>query len=202
MISRLAFLLSGVLLAILTVVPVRADVPLSAEMKQELRIHKAAVKANPKSAQARFDLAMTHAYTGRVLSGWDELRKIPDLDPAFPTRAVQHYEEWVQKEPLNWRLHFKLAFAYYFTDQKDKSQTEFEKILLNDPKHIWAMGYLALIKGEQGAVEESISLCRKALAIEPRAAAIHYLLSEALARKGDGAGAFAEKVEALRLTLF
>ena len=66
------------------------------------------------------------------------------------------------------------------------------QILLIDPKHIWAMGFIALLEGEAGRNDEAIRWCKQALAIEKNATAIHFLLAEAYRRKGQYFSAMGE----------
>ncbi|MBT3260996.1 tetratricopeptide repeat protein [bacterium] len=61
------------------------------------------------------------------------------------------------------------------------------------------MGFSALVKGENGQVDGAIDLCKKALKIEPNATAIHFLLGQALLKKGDYIGFIAESLITIRL---
>ena len=53
------------------------------ELQQELTAKQAAVKASPNSADARFDLAITMAYTNNIQDGWANLKKTVELDPNY-----------------------------------------------------------------------------------------------------------------------
>ncbi|MCP4051341.1 MAG: hypothetical protein GY730_11630 [bacterium] len=159
------------------------------ELVQETREKRRLYKENPESNERRFDLAMCYAYTGRILKGLEILKKIPE---SYSSAVIGKYLPLVQKEPEEWKPRFKLAFGYYFENKKDKSIEEFKKILQQYPEHIWAMGYIALIEGEKNNLDECIKWCKKAIKIEPDAAAIHFLLEEGYRRKGNYFAAFAE----------
>lgn len=149
-------------------------------------------RREPKNANAYFELAMSYAFAGRVRKSWKNLEKVGKLDKNYDKKAVRKYSVLSKKHPYNWKYKFKLAFGYYFAKQKHKAIGEFSKILKIKPKHVWALGYKALILGEQGKTNQTISLCKKALAIESDAAAIHFLLSQAYKKKGKKGSAFKE----------
>lgn len=179
--------------------PALAKYRIGKELSKEIKTNKKWVQTEPKSPEAHFELAMSYAYTGKIMKGWSELKKVNELDSNYADAVIAKYTQKISDEPTVWKHHFKLAFGYYFKDKKEDAKAEFQKILDTDPKNLWALGYLALIEGEQGNVDRSITLCRQALKIEPDAAAIHYLLGEALGKKGDTLGSLAEKLTALSL---
>ncbi len=152
---------------------------------KEIPPAQAAVMASPNSADAHFELAMVYAYTGYIEEGWEELKRVNELNANYAAIAVPKYEALTKSDPTNWKYKFKLAFGYYFQDQKEKGQTQFQLILDQDPNNIWAMGFLAFLKGESGDIPTAISLTKKALTIEPHAPALHFLLGTAYIKKGD-----------------
>lgn len=143
-------------------------------------------------ADTLFELAMAYAYSGLIEKGWGMLKRIPENDRDYAPKVLAKYEPLVLSEPKEWRHHFKLAFAYYFKGDKKEAIKRFQTVLTIDPKHIWAMGFIALIYGEQERYDEAIVLCKKALAIEPNAAAIHFLLGEAYRKTGNTMGFLSE----------
>ncbi len=151
------------------------------ELQKDVFLYQKALKANPNSLAAQFDLAMAYAYTGQIRIGWSILKKIP---PDYADDVIQKYEPLAAANPKEWRYPFKLAFGYYFKQNKERAIVEFQKVLAIDPKHVWAMGFISLIKGEMGDLDEAVSLAHKALAIEPDAAALHFLLGEGYRRQG------------------
>lgn len=172
---------------------------ISADLQKELDQKKAAVKAAPKDADARFDLAITMAYTNNIQDGWDQLKKTVELDPNYKKKGLDLYIKKVTASPNDWRLRFRLAFAYYFNDKKIDAVRELDNVLILDPYNVWAYGYAALILGEMGRIDDGIAYTRKGLKIDSNVAALHLLLSEGLYKKNDSWGGFVERVEALRL---
>ncbi len=158
------------------------DIP--ADLLQEGRALKKIYVASP-NAEATFELAMNYAYTGRIEKGWELLKKVP---PPYADVVIKKYGG----PSTEWKTHFKLAFGYYFKEQKKEALQEFQKVLKIEPKQIWAMGFIALVLGDLGHTDEAISWCKKALAIEKNATAIHFLLAEAQRRKGNIMAALGE----------
>jgi tetratricopeptide (TPR) repeat protein len=169
------------------------------ELQKELAAKQAAVRANPKSADARFDLAITMAYTNNIQDGWSNLKKTVELDPDYRKRGLEFYIKKVTESPNDWRLRFRLAFAYYFNDEKKDAVRELNNVIKLDPYNVWAYGYLALIHGEMGDIDIAMDATRKGLRIDSNVAALHLLLSEGYYKKGDSWGGFVERMEALRL---
>ena len=169
------------------------------DLQKELDQKKAAVKANPQDADTRFDLAITMAYTNNIQDGWDQLKKTVELDPNYKKKGLDLYLQKVTASPNDWRLRFRLAFAYYFNDKKKEAVHELDNVLILDPYNVWAYGYAALILGEMGQIDNGLAYTRKGLKIDSNVAALHLLLSEGLYKKNDSWGGFVERVEALRL---
>jgi tetratricopeptide (TPR) repeat protein len=169
------------------------------ELEEEIKIKKAAVKANPDDPHARFDLAITYAYTNHFVNGWNELKKTVDLDSEFRKKGLETYIRKVNAEPNDWRLRFRLAFAYYFNEMKEEAIHELKNVLILDPYNVWAYGYIALIYGELEDVDAAMKYTKEGLAIDSNVAALHLLLSEGYYKKGDAWRGFLERMEALRL---
>ena len=169
------------------------------ELQEELNIKQAAVNKDPNSAAARFDLAVTQAYTNKLIDGMNSIKEIPKLDKTYKEKALDIYLAKVIANPSDWRLRFRLAFAYYFNDMKLDAIREFQNVLIIDPYNVWAYGYLALLYGEIGEVDKAIAITKEGLAIDNNVAALHLLLGEGYYKKGDSWKGFLERMEALRL---
>lgn len=165
---------------------------------KEAKINEDALLASP-NVNTYFELAMSQAYTGQIEKGWENLKKIPNYDEHYAAKVIEKYSRLSEKEPKEWKHFFKLAFGYRFTEQKDKALACFYKVLDIDPKNIWAMGFIGLVEGEKGNTDKGIEWSLKALAIEPNATAIHFLLAEGYRRKGDYFKAFSEILTVGRL---
>ena len=169
------------------------------ELKQEVAQKQAAVLKNPDDPYAHFDLAITYAYANRIQEGWKELTKVEKLDPNFRKTGLKDYIGKVIENPNDWRLRFRLAFAYYFNNDKEQAARELKNVLVLQPYNVWAYGYLALVYGDLGDVDLAMEYAKKGLAIDDNVAALHLLLSEGYYKKGDSWNGFRERVEAIRL---
>lgn len=169
------------------------------ELEKELKVKESAVKANPKDPLTRFDLAITMAYTNNIPDGWANLKKVVELDPGFRQKGLEIFFKKVTDDPADWRLRFRLAFAYYFNDKKRDAVRELDNVLKIDPYNVWAYGYIALIYGELGETDPAMNYTKKGLNVDSNVAALHLLLAEGYNRKGDKWRAFLEGLEAVRL---
>lgn len=202
----------------------------------EIKSNKArAITQN--TAEAYFELAMSYAYNGLAEQGLECLKRVDKLDPNYADIVIQTYESRIASGATDWKNYFKLAFGYYFKKNTPKASQFMKKIVDDHPKNIWAIGYLALIKGEaaikekdkitsaretlantntnpdakqtnylnareravQAQFDEVIRLCKDALAIDPDAAAIHFLLAAAYFQKKDIVNTVGEGVNSARL---
>jgi len=168
-------------------------------LKKELAAKRAVVAKRPNDPAALFDLAITEAYTNHLIGGMNNLKKVNELDPKYKEKALTTYIEKVTEKPGDWKLRFRVAFAYYFNGQKKDAIREFKHVLKIDPYNVWAYGYLALIYGELGNVDKAIQVTKQGLKIDSNVAALHLLLSEGYYKKGDNWNGFLERMEALRL---
>ncbi len=173
------------------------------ELKQELAEKKKAVEENPNSPYAHFDLAITYAYTNHLEEGLEELKKVDELNKNFAPIALETFSREAEAHPDDWKIRFRLAFALYFNKEKREAIEVLKEIAemdpKDDPKRIWAYGYISLLYGELDETDEAIKWVKKAISIDSNVAALHLLLAAGYSRKGWGWNAFWEGVEALRL---
>ena len=139
------------------------------------------------------------AYTNNLQDGWNNLKKTVELDPTFKKKGLEMYEKKVTDSPSDWRLRFRLAFAYYFNDRKKEAIRELENVLKIDPNNVWGYGYQALIYGELNETDTAMAVTKRGLEIDSNVAALHLLLGEGYNRKGDKWKGFLETMEAVRL---
>lgn len=173
---------------------------ISPEQLDELVRLKSDYTTKP-SAESCFEYAMALAYNGQVEKGWGVLKKIPTYDPHYAGEVVEKYKGVIAQSPQNWKAHFKLAFGYYFMNKKDLTLVHMERAAALDPKNPWPVGYLALVKGEMGQMDEAVRLAKKAVQMEPNAAALHFLLSTGYYKQGKWLDASQSLVTSGRLLL-
>lgn len=150
------------------------------DILEEVTLNEARLEASPTDNEVLFDLAMSYAYSGQILKGWNTLKKLPE---AYSDTVVLTYSLLNKDNPDEWRHLFKLAFGYFFQGEKQQSIETFHRVLTIDPNQVWALAFIALVHGEMGHVDETIVYCKKALKIEPNATAVHFLLGEAYRKK-------------------
>lgn len=172
------------------------------EYAKEIAQKESAVNACPSSPEARFDMAITYAYTNKIEAGLNALKVTADLSGnprAFSRKLIEKYYAQVKKAPRDWKLRFRLAFAYYFGGYKKMAVTELQNVANLVPGNPWPYGYMAIIAAEQDDWDGGIRYMRKAIAIDSNVAAFHLGLGQAYYKTGNSMGGFFETGEALRL---
>lgn len=171
------------------------------KLAKEIKQKEAAVAARPNDPATHFDLAMTYAYSNKIVEGLDQLRKVQDLHKNYAPIAIAACQKIADANPADWKARFRLAFAQYANNQRAEAIKNFQVILDKQPKNIWALGYMGLAYGGEGQYDRAIGLFNRALKLDPEVSSIHYALGEAYDRKGDRWKGFAEKAEAVRLKM-
>ena len=180
--NTLKTIIMGIVIACVVATPLIAEIyTIPDALMKEVRDNKTRYEASPESGEAMFDLAMSYAYTGQIRLGWGVLKK---MDEEYARKVVALYEPTVMNEETDWKMPFRLAFGYFFIKEKKKSVAMFEVARARNPDNVWILGFLALVKGEMGHVDEAMALCKKALKMEPNATGIHFLLAEGYRKKG------------------
>ena len=172
------------------------------EFSREIAQKEAAVAKKPSSADAHFDMAITYAYTNKIKEGLDELKiagSLVDDKPAYARQLIERYYPMVKKNPSDWRVRFRLAFAYYFGGYRDYAITEMQNIANIDPRTPWPWGYMAIIYAEQNKWNKAIECMRKAISIDSNVAAFHLGLGQGYYKVNRPTVGFSETLEALRL---
>ncbi len=157
------------------------------------------INKDPNNVDLRFELAMEYASTGWIELGWEQLQMVPKLHENYKDIVYERYSKIILEDPNNWSAHFRLAFAYYFMDDKEKSIESFKNVLQIKPKHIWSMGLIALVYGEDKDYKQCIKWSQKALKINDDATAIHFLLGKAYYETGNYFGVLGETLSVGRL---
>ena len=190
------------LICFLMTAPLYGLAKINRDIKFDYAKYKYMVEKNPNDPWSHFNLAITFAYMGKVERGLEELGVVNELDKEFAPKAIDYFTRRSIKNPDDWKIRFRLAFAYYFDKQKDKALEELQKVIETKPitgKNAWAYGYKALIYGEQKLWDKAIEACEKGIRIEPEAAAIHLAHAQALYKKGNVLKAASEAFTAFRI---
>lgn len=172
------------------------------DLSQEIAEKEEAVNRNPESPDARFDLAITYAYTNKIDAGLNELKKTAYLingRKKYSQELIERYYSEVKKNPYNWKIRFRLAFAYYFAGYKKYAIEELKNIAIIDPKNPWPHGYIAIIYAEEENWGYGIKSMKKAIALDSNVAAFHAGLGAAYYKTNDPISGLMEMAEAFRL---
>lgn len=169
------------------------------ELRKEVQQKEEALRKNPNDPFAKYDLAVTYSYSNKILEAWNELKTLPEMDPAFKAKALKYYADKVIEDPGDWKMRFRYAFALYFNDFKGESIQQFKYVLVSDPYNVWAYGYISLAYGDMNKIDKAIEWAKKGIKVDTLVAALHLLLSQGYYKKGDNWGGFREAAEALRL---
>ena len=185
----------------LTVLPVQAEYVIAPDIAKEYVDLKARVRKHPDSADLNFEYAICLSYVGKVEEGKAALKKVRNLDPGFPEKALPRYLTEYQNDPANPKIKYRLGFLYYFNDKYEEALRVLAEVADERPVgqlNAWALGYMAVIKGEQKKWQEGERLVRQALQIEPDAYALRAALAAALKEQGKLWAATKEFLRALR----
>jgi len=177
-------------------------VPFPQRSEQDINIQQDLINKinqSPRNPDYRFELAMEFAATGWIELGWEQLKLVPILEKNYQTVVFKKYSAILASDPQNWQAHFRLAFAYYFMDEKENAIESFKKVLTIYPDHVWSMGLIALLYGEQKNHTECIAWTKKGLAINNDATALHFLLGQAYYETGNYLGVLGETLSVGRL---
>lgn len=201
------FILHALAIALLLAMYVLAARPAAAayviapDIVQEYFDLKHKMLAQPDSADAAFEYAVCLSYMGKVEESRSMLKKVRALDPEFAAKALPRYLEQSRQDPADLKLKFRLGFLYYFGDKYDQALGIFREIADHAPAgqlNAWALGYMAVIKSDQGKWSEAEDLVRRALRLEPDAYGLHAALAAALKAQGHLLAAVGEYFTALK----
>lgn len=152
----------------------------------------------PNDPYTRYNLAMVYAHEGRVLDGWRELqtveKQLGGKRQEFTSEVAAESRRILQRAPNDILMRYRLAFALYFSGQKDATRKEFEKIVALEPNHSWSLGYLGYTYADAGDLDRAIALWERGVKVDPGNSVLHYVLGLAYTRKGElkkAAGHFA-----------
>ncbi|WP_372524176.1 tetratricopeptide repeat protein [Sulfuricaulis sp.] len=183
------------------VLPARAAYVIAPDIVKEYAEHKAKVLKNPDSTEMNFEYAVCLSYMGKIEEGRSTLKKVQALDPRFAEKALFRYTEKYRKNPASLKMKFRLGFLYYFDNKFDQALSILGDIADHQSAgqlSAWALGYMAMIKGEQDKWGEAEGLVRRALRLEPDAYGLHAALAAALKAQGNYLAAVREYFIAIK----
>jgi tetratricopeptide (TPR) repeat protein len=193
-------IMKRILLPVACVLLMAGPVVAATATQADLDAARTRVTQSPDSADAQFDLAMAYARTPFLEQGWEALKRVNALDPAYADKAVAKYEAAVAANPADPEAHFRLAFGYYFQNKKDQARAQMEQVVAIAPQDPWGYDYLGFLVAEQNQtqLDEAAKLWQKALEMDPNNAVAHYLIGQVYYRQGKFMQAAGEIASALK----
>jgi Tfp pilus assembly protein PilF len=122
-------------------------------------------------------------------------------DTKAPEAAIIRLTEALKEFPRSSKLWFALGVAHFKNLKHDQAALAFERSIELDRKFAPAIAYLGIIYDETARYNEAIANYTKALAVDDKLAAAHYLLADALLRQpaADTVSAEAHLLRAISL---
>ena len=102
-----------------------------------------------------------------------------DLD-----RAIAHYEKALEILPATTKSHYNLAVAYTETGQFERAAKHLNWLIENNPDDIHAMNLKGFVLLKQHRLEESLSISRRFLMLEPDSRSGNLQIGVALTQMG------------------
>ena len=149
------------------------------------------VTRDPSSVNAHFSLAVVYAHEGRLLDGWEHLKRVDQLVGGEPGRGpvarrfIEESRASLRHDPNDLFALYRLAFAAYFANRKDVALQAMQRAASLEPRNAWTMGYVGFLYGERQDVDRAIAWWERGVRVDPRNAVLHYMLGLAYSRKGD-----------------
>jgi superkiller protein 3 len=148
---------------------------LSGHVENAIPAMRLAIERDPKSEAYRFRYGM-------LLT-----------DTKAPAAAVIRLQESLKEFPRSSRLWFALGVAQAALNKIEEAAQAFTRAHELDPKFAPAFAYLGMTYDQQGRYAEAVALYERALSIDERLFAAHYLAAEALLKQTPSDEASAER---------
>jgi tetratricopeptide (TPR) repeat protein len=149
------------------------------------------VTRTPESVEGHFSLAVVYAHEGRLIDGWEHLKRVDRLVGGekgrrpMARRFMEESQASLRRDPDDVFALYRLAFAAYFANRKDVALQAMQRAASLEPKNAWTMGYVGFLYGERQDVDRAIAWWERGIRVDPRNAVLHYMLGLAYSHKGD-----------------
>jgi tetratricopeptide (TPR) repeat protein len=101
-------------------------------------------------------------------------------DSHAPAAAIVRLQEALKQFPTSARLWLALGIAQLTYGQNPEAENSFKQSLSFDNKLVPALAYLGMTYSERGAYEKAIDFYEQALVLNPKLAALQYLVAETI----------------------
>ena len=153
------------------------------ESPQAIQDFQMVLKLDPRSAQARYELALTYLQVGNVQQARAELKEATTIDPNFTNAAlllaeldlqagaaqpaIDALEQVLRKNPKEVRAHLLLGSAYRANRTPAKAMEVYRNMLATFPKDPRGPYFLAMELRASGRRDEAKKQFESALALNP-----------------------------------
>ena len=172
--------------------------------------------ANPRSAEAWFNLGNAYGMTGQAVQAINAYREVLRIRPEHvqtwynigiaygqanqTDQAIKAYREALRINPEFALVWYNLGNVYQKADQPDQAIKAYRETLRINPEHTLAWNNLGIVYGQTGQVDQEINAYRKALRINPELAQAWNNLGVAYVQNGQADQSIKALREALRIT--
>jgi len=115
------------------------------------------------------------------------------VDSRAPAAALVRLQEALAQFPNSARLWLALGIAQLTYGQNAEAESSFNRSLALDAKLVPALAYLGVTYAERGQYDKAIELYKRAIALNPQLASLHYLVADTILKTSNADTARAEK---------
>ncbi|MEB3196528.1 MAG: tetratricopeptide repeat protein [Candidatus Sericytochromatia bacterium] len=145
--------------------------------------------ALPQNADAQFELLVAALATPFPERAWPIYRRLLELDPHYPRRAVEHYGQLVRETPHERAAWLRLALANDLAGRPREAKRQLAYLIKYFPPDADTLAYAGWVAFELKQSAGAMALWRRALALQPDHVAAQWLLGQAYLRQGQQARA-------------
>ncbi len=162
--------------------------------------YRRAVEISPKLLAARFEIARYAIQSDNLIDGEEQLRKIVDRDPEYPSAAkmlgallvrqnrsaesVTIMQELFDRRPGSCEIGIALATAYHLTGDAQRGTNLAQFLVDRHPDNAEAHVFLATAKVNSGNEAEAQRLLKRAIELDGTMGRAHFLLASLELRDG------------------
>ncbi|MCX7845380.1 MAG: tetratricopeptide repeat protein [Dictyoglomaceae bacterium] len=136
---------------------------------------------DPKNLEILFKLLVIYSAQGKLDKAFEIYKKINLIDPKFLSKKA---DEIVEKNNDPFSL-YQIAFASYFSNNKDKALIYFQRLYEKYPRDDWIISFLAYLYYEKENIKETERLVEEGLKINNDNEMLHALKCVLYYKKGN-----------------
>ena len=106
-------------------------------------------------------------------------------DSHAPAAGILRLQEALKQFPKSTRLWLGLGIAQLTHGQNVEAENSFKRSLALDGKLVPALAYLGVTYAERGQYDKAIGFYEQAIALDPKVAALHYMVADTMSRMSN-----------------